>query len=214
MKRTAFLFVLVASLLVTACGARGNTDTITRAEAEAIAANAVATALAQQAPAKPAVQPTDSGEPAKEEASSNMKLSTALAAPNELVNPELHHADSHAPEEGVGSFDIGVNSGQVGIVFGYHLAWPQGGLDAGGEGCDLVVLEPGWYENFEVTDGRYEVYDVPSSDYIGWVKVLVADATQGRVAEQAAHYGCPADTGHVLVWADTSEWTTWSDWTK
>lgn len=105
-----------------------------------------------------------------------------------IAAPVLHHADSHAPEEGVGSFDVGVKNGQIGIAFGWHLLWPKGGLDAGGGGCDLLILTPGWYENFQVLDGRYEVYDVPSDDYNGWVEVL----GQQRADEQAANYGCPA----------------------
>ena len=38
-----------------------------------------------------------------------------------------------------------------------------------------------------MTDGRYEVYDVPSSDYPGWVEVL----GQQRADEQSKDYGCP-----------------------
>ena len=113
---------------------------------------------------------------------------TAPAGANALVNPVLHHADSQPPENGVGSFDVGVKQGQVGLAFGWHIAWPTGGVDAGGDGCDLVILTPGWYENLQVTDGRYEVYDVPSSDYPGWVKVL----GQQRADEQAGDYRCPA----------------------
>jgi hypothetical protein len=113
----------------------------------------------------------------------------APAAPtNDLINPVLHHADSQPPENGVGSFDIGVKQGQIGLAFGWHIAWPKGSVDAGGGGCDLVILTPGWYENLQVQDGRYEVYDVPSSDYTGWVKVL----GQQRADEQAKDYGCPA----------------------
>lgn len=111
------------------------------------------------------------------------------AAPaNDLINPVLHHAESQPPENGVGSFDVGVKQGQIGLAFGWHIAWPKGSVDAGGGGCDLVILTPGWYENLQVQDGRYEVYDVPSSDYPGWVKVL----GQQRADEQAKDYGCPA----------------------
>jgi hypothetical protein len=109
---------------------------------------------------------------------------------NDLAAPVLHHSDSHAPEEGYGSFDIGVKSDQIGIAFGWHLRWPKAELDAGGEGCDLVILTPGWYENFQVLDGRYEVYDIPSNDYDGWVEVL----GQQRADEQSANYSCPTKT--------------------
>lgn len=112
----------------------------------------------------------------------------APSVANTLVNPVLHHADSQPPENGVGSFDVGVKQGQIGLAFGWHIAWPKGSLDAGGNGCDLVILTPGWYENLQVQDGRYEVYDVPSSDYPGWVNVL----GQQRADEQAKDYGCPA----------------------
>ena len=120
--------------------------------------------------------------------------------------PLLHHADSYPPEAGPGSFDIGVNEGQIGLVFGTHVEWPQGDLDAGGSGCDLVVLNPGWYENLRVEDARYEVYDLPERDQDGWITVL---ATQ-RVEEQARHYECSNTMDNVLVWsADPHEefWT-------
>lgn len=119
-----------------------------------------------------------------------VELTATPVAPtvaNALVSPVLHHADSQPPENGVGSFDVGVKQGQIGLAFGWHISWPKGGVDAGGGGCDLVILTPGWYENIQVTDGRYEVYDVPSSDYPGWVKVL----GQERADEQAGDYGCP-----------------------
>ena len=115
---------------------------------------------------------------------------TAVVVQNDLVAPNLFDADSCPPEENPGgcSLDVGVNPGQIGSVFGWHIAWPKGELDAGGEGCDLVILTPGWYENLLILDGRYEVYDVPSADYSGWVEVL----GQQRAEEQAAHYSCPS----------------------
>lgn len=115
---------------------------------------------------------------------------TAVVVQNDLTAPNLFDADSCPPEENPGgcSLDVGVNPGQIGLVFGWHIAWPKGKLDAGGEGCDLVILTPGWYENLLVLDGRYEVYDVPSADYPGWVEVL----GQQRAEEQASHYGCPS----------------------
>lgn len=120
-----------------------------------------------------------------------------LVPSNTLVNPELHHADSHAPEEGVGSFDVGVKDDQIGIAFGWHILWPKGNVDAGGDSCDLVILTPGWYENLQILDGRYEIYTVPTSDYAGWVKVL---ATQ-RSEEQAANYGCQVwNYDEIPVW--------------
>lgn len=115
---------------------------------------------------------------------------TVVVVQNDLVAPNLFDADSCPPEENPGgcSLDVGVNPGQIGSVFGWHIAWPKGELDAGGEGCDLVILTPGWYENLLILNGRYEVYDVPSADYSGWVEVL----GQQRAEEQAAHYSCPS----------------------
>jgi len=53
----------------------------------------------------------------------------------------------------------------------------------------LVILMPGWYEDFSITDGRYEIYNLPSADPSGWTQVLIDQ----RVAEQATHYGCDPD---------------------
>ncbi len=111
-----------------------------------------------------------------------------LAGIDGLESPRLHHAGEHpAGESSVGMFDIGVNEGQYGLVFGWNLAW--GAQSIPGEGCELVVLVSGWYEDFEITDGRYEVYDLPAADPSGWAEVLLSQ----RIEEQATHYGCPAD---------------------
>ena len=137
------------------------------------------------------LEPAREEPPASTPTSASTEQQVAVQAPdNDLVNPELHHADSHAPEEGYGSFDVGVKEGQIGLVFGYHILWPKGDMDAGGEGCDLVILTPGWYENLQILDGRYEVYDVPSNDYPGWVEVL----GEQRAEEQSGDYGCPTRT--------------------
>jgi hypothetical protein len=107
---------------------------------------------------------------------------------NTLVNPVLFDAGEHpAGESTPGFFDIGINPGQLGLVFGWDLNW--NGNSISGEGCEIVVLPVGWYENFSIVDGRYEVYTLPSADPAGWTQVLVDQ----RVAEQAEHYGCPAD---------------------
>ena len=104
---------------------------------------------------------------------------------NTLVNPVLFDAGEHpAGESTPGFFDIGINPGQLGLVFGWNLSWGEDLIE--GEGCEIVVLSGGWYENFEIMDGRYEVYTLPSSDIDGWTQVLIDQ----RVAEQATHYGC------------------------
>ncbi len=111
-----------------------------------------------------------------------------LAISNSLESPKLFDAgEDPAGELDSGLFDLGINPDQIGIVFGWNLAWNDNIIP--GEGCELVVLVPGWYEDFEITDGRYEVYTLPTSDPQGWTQVLVDQ----RVVEQAAHYGCPSD---------------------
>lgn len=182
-----FLFVLVlASFLLAACEGKPATAT-------------AATQIPCQPPAEAGATIVDQGIEMVWDSQTCQYLirlapTPTLSAPiqpvlaNSLVNPFLHHADSQPPENGVGSFDIGVKQGQIGLAFGWHIAWPKGSVDAGGGGCDLVILTPGWYENLQVQDGRYEVYDVPSSDYPGWVKVL----GEQRADEQAKDYGCSA----------------------
>lgn len=119
-------------------------------------------------------------------------------------SPEFFDGDSCPPEEFPDgcSLDIGVNNNQIGLAFGWHLRWPPAGLDAGGNGCDLVVLRPGWYENLWFDDGRFETYNVPDRDQEGWIEVL---ATQ-RADEQAAHYACPAkDFADIPQWDSSLE---------
>lgn len=134
-------------------------------------------------------------------------ITVAVEAPTEgvvyaaeLEVPDLFDADSCPPEENPNgcSLDVGVNYGQVGVVFGWHVKWPSTELDAGGNGCNLVILRSGWYENLWFLDGRYEVYDVPSADHEGCIEVL---ATQ-RANEQAANYGCPEKD-----FEDIPQWT-------
>lgn len=124
-----------------------------------------------------------------------------VAVEESLSAPTLHHGDDQPPEQGWGSHDIGVHNDQIGLVFGVHIKWPKGGLDAGGGGCNLVILTPGWYEDLAILDGRFEVYDVPMSDYDGWVSVL----GQERADEQAANYGCPAkEFGDIPQWESST----------
>jgi len=86
------------------------------------------------------------------------------------------------------------------------LAWPEAQLDAGGNGCDQVTLQPGWYENLFIMDGRYEVYDLPVDgtgalmDPKGWMEVLIRQ----RFEEQSSNYACANDQnrslGNVPTW--------------
>lgn len=111
--------------------------------------------------------------------------------------PVLFDAQSTGKEY-TASYDIGVKSGQVGIVFGYAVNWKD--KSSGGHGCALVWLQPGWYPAFRITDGRYEVYNLPVSDPAGWIKVLV----EQRAQEQATNYSCPSKTfNDVPVWTST-----------
>ena len=118
----------------------------------------------------------------------------AETAENNLINPELFDAGDQPAGDGVGKFDIGVNPGQIGIVFGVDLNWD--GNSISGTGCEMVLLEEGWYENFSIVDGRYEIYDLPSSDPEGWIEVLATE----RVGEQHNHYGCPAEK-QIPIWS-------------
>jgi hypothetical protein len=185
--RTATIVLIVLILLSCGCGGLAG---LVKTAYQAFLARAEQPSVAQSAPVEPQV-------PLVGPAIEPPAVQPTTTVSNNLVNPVLHHADSQPPENGVGSFDIGVKNGQIGLAFGWYIAWPKGGVDAGGNGCDLVILTPGWYENLQVTDGRYEVYDVPSSDYLGWVKVL----GQQRADEQAKDYGCPAKSFQDLpVW--------------
>ena len=115
--------------------------------------------------------------------------------------------DAQSTGKGViAAFDLGVNPGQLSIVFGYGLQYrdtvsgqwtiSDDGTISGG-GCALAVLEPGWYPSFVILDGRYEIYDLPGIQQNDWQRKLVAE----RVAEQATHYSCSGKTlADVLIW--------------
>lgn len=119
--------------------------------------------------------------------------------------PQLFDAQSTGKGV-IAAFDLGVNPGQLGIVFGYGLQYQDNvsgqwtisddGTISGG-GCALTVLQQGWYPNFVILDGRYEIYDLPGIQQNDWQRKLVAE----RVAEQAAHYSCTRKTlADVLIW--------------
>lgn len=193
MKKILFT-LFVASLTLAGCGGSPEaTSAAPTPDINATVQSAVSTALAAQPTASPTPFQPVTATPVVV-----MPTAQPVQVSNDLVSPVLHHADSQPPENGVGSFDVGVKNGQIGLAFGWHIAWPKGGVDAGGNGCDLVILTPGWYENLAITDGRYEVYDVPSGDYTGWVKVL----GQQRADEQTADYGCDKK-----AFEDLPQWT-------
>lgn len=120
-----------------------------------------------------------------ENISQTMAAGPVVQAVEPITAPVLFDGQSTGKEYSA-SYDIGVNDGQVGVSFGYALSWD--GNRSGGQGCGLVWLRQGWYPAFRITDGRYEVYDLPATDPEGWIRVLA----EQRAAEQAANYDCPA----------------------
>jgi hypothetical protein len=115
-----------------------------------------------------------------------------------IQNPELFDGQSTGKEH-VATYDLGVNQGQYGLVFGVQIEWLDGNaVVAENHGCALVALEEGWASRVRITDGRYEVYNIPQNDPVGWKAVL----TEQRVTEQASHYGCPS-VKTVPVWDST-----------
>lgn len=84
------------------------------------------------------------------------------------------------------AYDIGVNAGQHGIVFGQYIQWE--GKTSGDiqTRCGLVVLEPGFYRALYIVDGRYEIRDLPMGNEGFWKQKLAVD----RAVEQREHYGC------------------------
>lgn len=100
--------------------------------------------------------------------------------------------DAQSTGKGVGfAYDIGVNEGQHGLVFGYQIVWEDKTLgDPDKKGCALVELKPGWYPNLGIIDGRYEIRDLPTVGAEPWRQRLTLE----RMAEQAKHYGCAETT--------------------
>lgn len=118
--------------------------------------------------------------------------------------PTLFDAQSTGKGE-LHAYDLGVNEGQLGIVFGYGMEFA--GLSSGqwtiaddgtisGGGCAMAVLEPGWYPMYVILDGRYEIYNLPGISQDSWQKKLVAE----RIAEQGQHYGCSYTMAEVEIW--------------
>ena len=207
-KLFAVLSVLVVlSLVLSACGTQAPAGTVNNATAIAatvqamvsptptkdVVADGVSATLTAMAPASneeptnaPSLTPTTT--PKSVTSVQATKTPVAQFPKNSLVNPVLFDAgEDPAGEADPGLFDIGVNDDQIGIVFGWDLSWDENSIE--GEGCEMAVLNPGWYEDFQILDGRYEIYTLPSKDPAGWREVLI----QQRVAEQAKHYGCSAN---------------------
>ena len=123
------------------------------------------------------------------------------------ISPEMQEEGSWPPGAGIGHFDLGVEEGEITLVFGVYIQWE--GLEAGNAdwesfdqtkpipGCGLVVLTPGFYPDLGVVDGRYENYRLPERDLDGWITVLATH----RMEEQSNHYDCPDTMDHVEVWS-------------
>lgn len=99
------------------------------------------------------------------------------------------------------AYDIGVNPGQHGIVFGQFIQWETQKSGDIQNGCGLVVLESGFYRALYIVDGRYEIRDLPMGNEDFWKQKLAVD----RAAEQADHYGCPDKRfEEIPVWKSPS----------
>lgn len=133
------------------------------------------------------------------------------------VSPQMQEEESWPPGAGMGHFDLGVEEGEVTLVFGVNVEWE--GLQAGNAdweafdpqepmpGCALIVLTPGFYPDLGIVDGRYENYRLPERDHDGWITVL---ATQ-RMEEQSGHYDCPKSMDHVEVWSGDPMEKPWAE---
>ena len=121
-----------------------------------------------------------------------------------LVHPEFFEGQSTGKEYRA-SYDVGVKDNQVAIAFGYSLEWKGRVLGFPTDKCGLVVLLPGWYEKFTLTDGRYEVYDLPVGNQDFWIK----DLARQRAEEQQNHYGC-SEKKDVPVWDSDKPAIVWS----
>ncbi len=105
---------------------------------------------------------------------------------NTIVNPELFDKQSTGKEYRA-TYDLGINDGQLGVVFGTRVENLRTGQVV--TGCALVALTEGWNDRIRITDGRYEIYTLPAPSrkvQQEWVETLIAQ----RRAEQAANYGC------------------------
>lgn len=188
-KYFVFTILLVLASLLAACESSLTETQVSEIAAQAAKEEVEAIELPKQEQlivevVMPEAPQAEESEPVEEPVVNEPEVAPVPVS-NSLVNPELFDSDSHpAGESTPGLFDIGVNADQIGIVFGWNLSWSENSIK--GEGCEMVVLPSGWYENFEILDGRYEIYTLPSSDPTGWTQVLIDQ----RVAEQATHYGC------------------------
>ena len=69
-----------------------------------------------------------------------------------LVNPSLFSGDTTGTEE-ADTLQVGVNDCQIGII---HAFWTEWNGNVSGSPCALVVLQPGWYPNLTIENGKLE----------------------------------------------------------
>jgi hypothetical protein len=108
--------------------------------------------------------------------------------------PVLFDAQSTGRNVGF-SYNVGVNEGQHGLVFGYQVVWNGKSLGGPNKGCAYVELKPGWYPDLYILDGRYEVRTLPAVNADFWKQKLTMDG----LSEQGAHYGCPSGMSYDQV---------------
>jgi hypothetical protein len=129
---------------------------------------------------------------------------TTVVVDNALTHPVLFDGQSTGKQY-TANYDIGVNSNprQLGIVFGRYVTWDNQASGSLENGCALVILNQGWNGNLGITDGRYEIYNLPA---FGEIKDWMRKLGNERAAEQAAHYGCgnrDFDKGEITIWDST-----------
>lgn len=102
------------------------------------------------------------------------------------ATPDLRHDAQSTGDGKTVTYDVGVNSGEFGIVTGVKVT--IGGKTFGNP-CALVALAPGYYYQVTISSGRFEVYYMPNSeprDPDGWSRVLADQAQQ----KEAKLYQC------------------------
>lgn len=120
------------------------------------------------------------------------------------TNSALVETGNSNPNQPATDFDFTIGQDQVALVYGYQVSWPEAGLNAGGNGCDFVVLPTGNYNDIRVLDGEYNIFDLPSTNQVQSIESLVSQ----RVDQQVS-YGCPSSLNHILIWNDDHSQETW-----
>jgi hypothetical protein len=176
------LFIMTLLLALTACG---TSETVSREEwqkmQQTLNAQATQLALLMATPTTtPTAMPTTTPTPTTTAPAGSNAASAQFP---DISSPRFDEGqDDNSWVSGI-THDIGVLPFQVGLIFGTDIEWAGHSFKGG---CQLVVLEPGFYPGVKYA-GRYEIYDLPRSDPDGWKKVLI----QQRIEEQHQNYRCP-----------------------